>query len=183
MIRQLCVLLEPQSIYLALARVLSDKGEEEEEGSLEFVAMVVQTLNLILLTASELEGLRSLLRDSFSSSKSAAAREAFVALFKSWCHNPVATFRFVGWLVSLSVRVLVCCGGAGAGRRECFTADRTYVGYSAALSSSSLFPPPNPTTNDNPPTNQTACASWRKPTRSRPRWWTSLRGSKSRSGS
>lgn len=52
-----------------------------------------QTLNLILLTASELEGLRLLLRDSFSSSKSAPAREAFVTLFKSWCHNPVATFR------------------------------------------------------------------------------------------
>lgn len=46
-IRQLCVLLEPQSIYLSLARVLSDKGQEAEEGeeaagSLEFVAMVVQ---------------------------------------------------------------------------------------------------------------------------------------------
>lgn len=40
-IRQLCVLLEPQSIYLSLARVLSDKGEQEE-GSLEFVAMMVQ---------------------------------------------------------------------------------------------------------------------------------------------
>lgn len=43
-IRQLCVLLEPQSIYLSLARVLSDKGQEAEAegGSLEFVAMVVQ---------------------------------------------------------------------------------------------------------------------------------------------
>jgi hypothetical protein len=45
-IRQLCVLLEPHSIYLSLARVLSDKGEQEEEeeraGSLEFVGMMVQ---------------------------------------------------------------------------------------------------------------------------------------------
>lgn len=40
-IRQLCVLLEPQSIYLSLAAVLSDKGAQEE-GSLEFVGMMVQ---------------------------------------------------------------------------------------------------------------------------------------------
>lgn len=41
MIRQLCVLLEAQSIYLSLAAVLSDKGAQEE-GSLEFVGMMVQ---------------------------------------------------------------------------------------------------------------------------------------------
>jgi hypothetical protein len=47
-IRQLCVLLEPQSIYLSLARVLSDKGEQEE-GSLEFVAMMVQVRFFIFI--------------------------------------------------------------------------------------------------------------------------------------
>eukprot|EP00553_Chaetoceros_curvisetus_P014087 CAMPEP_0204640426 /NCGR_PEP_ID=MMETSP0717-20131115/47231_1 /ASSEMBLY_ACC=CAM_ASM_000666 /TAXON_ID=230516 /ORGANISM="Chaetoceros curvisetus" /LENGTH=59 /DNA_ID=CAMNT_0051660845 /DNA_START=46 /DNA_END=222 /DNA_ORIENTATION=+ len=34
--------------------------------TLEFVATMVQTLNLILLTASELNNLRQLLEDSFS---------------------------------------------------------------------------------------------------------------------
>ena len=115
------MLLEPQSIYLSLAAVLSDKGAQGE-ASLEFVGMMVQvrtyerrwvtsptpandiyptqpnhtptqTLNLILLTAAELEGLRSTLRDSFDPAAPAKARETFVALFGAWCHNPVATLR------------------------------------------------------------------------------------------
>ena len=48
-IRKLCVLLNAKSIYMALADILQSRGD------LEFVPLMVQTLNLILLTAAELE--------------------------------------------------------------------------------------------------------------------------------
>lgn len=51
-----------------------------------------QALNLILLTAAELEELRQALRLSTRSDASAEDRELFAALFACWCHNPVATF-------------------------------------------------------------------------------------------
>ncbi len=85
-VRKLCALLESRSIYMSLAAILNDKPE------LEFVGLMVQTLNLILLTAPELNPLRVLLRDSFAPSTSLADRQVFVSLFKCWCHNPVATF-------------------------------------------------------------------------------------------
>lgn len=51
-----------------------------------------QALNLILLTASELEELRQALKLSTKSDASQEDRELFAALFACWCHNPVATF-------------------------------------------------------------------------------------------
>jgi vacuole morphology and inheritance protein 14 len=51
----------------------------------------VQTLNLILLTALELDELRGVLKSSFSASASAENRDVFTKLFNCWCHNPVAT--------------------------------------------------------------------------------------------
>jgi vacuole morphology and inheritance protein 14 len=107
-IRKLCALLDPQSIYISLSAILGDKNE------LEFVGLMVQTLNLILLTAPELNPLRRSLKNSFqqsggkeSNAVSAADldrltptgahtqmddRQVFVSLFRCWCHNPVATF-------------------------------------------------------------------------------------------
>ena len=51
----------------------------------------MQTLNLILLTALELDELRGVLKSSFSASASAENRDVFTKLFNCWCHNPVAT--------------------------------------------------------------------------------------------
>jgi vacuole morphology and inheritance protein 14 len=51
---------------------------------------MVQVLNLILLTASELHDLRSTLARSFVG-ESEDGRKVFVTLFHCWCHNPVAT--------------------------------------------------------------------------------------------
>jgi vacuole morphology and inheritance protein 14 len=51
-VRKLCILLDSTSIYMRLAVVLNSKHE------LEFVGIMVQSLNLILLTASELAPLR-----------------------------------------------------------------------------------------------------------------------------
>ncbi|KAG6622326.1 VAC14 family protein [Phytophthora cinnamomi] len=58
----------------------------------EFAAVMVQTLNLILLTANELEHLRDILRRSFQPRASEDDVQVFTALFRSWCHNPIAAF-------------------------------------------------------------------------------------------
>ncbi|CAN0011364.1 unnamed protein product, partial [Phaeothamnion confervicola] len=89
-IRKLCVLLNAKSIYTALAEVLQAKQQQHD---LAFVSiMVQQSLNLILLTAAELEELRTALKMSFQPEASPEDRELFVALFSCWCHNPVSTF-------------------------------------------------------------------------------------------
>jgi len=54
--------------------------------------VVSQTLNIILLTSSELSDLRNTLKCSLTVSGAAKDRELFVALYRSWVHNPVATF-------------------------------------------------------------------------------------------
>jgi len=58
---------------------------------LEFRSIMVQTLNLILLTARELDELRNLLLVSLEPNASIEARALFITMFKCWCHNPVAT--------------------------------------------------------------------------------------------
>jgi vacuole morphology and inheritance protein 14 len=68
-IRKLCVLLNAKSVYIRLANALMQyekvNGQPADAGTLEFVSTMVQTLNLILLTASELHDLRSILSKSF----------------------------------------------------------------------------------------------------------------------
>ena len=58
-VRKLCVVLGAQGVYLKFARVL------EQQRDLEFASLMVQNLNLILLTAMELEGLRAVLKRSW----------------------------------------------------------------------------------------------------------------------
>lgn len=82
-IRQLSTLLHPEKIYLTIAKII------EKEEDYEFVVVMIQTLNLILLTSSELSELRMSLKKMLSDSSS---KEVFVALYKSWSHNPAATF-------------------------------------------------------------------------------------------
>lgn len=89
-VRKLCVLLNAKSVYMEMADVLS----RSTAFSLEFVSTMVQTLNLILLTAAELHELRDLLKDSLQRSASPEKKEVFVTLFHCWCHNSVATFSF-----------------------------------------------------------------------------------------
>jgi vacuole morphology and inheritance protein 14 len=101
-IRKLCVLLNAKSVYIRMAEALSSYESSLEGGgtdvaTLEFVSTMVQTLNLILLTASELHDLRSILAGSFNSSRRRQKSdsnhvEVFGALFYCWCHNPVSTF-------------------------------------------------------------------------------------------
>jgi hypothetical protein len=80
-IRQLCVNLSPERIY----RIMADCLEKDED--VEFASIMVQNLNNNLITAPELADLRKKLRtwDTRDS------QTLFVTLFKSWCHNAVAT--------------------------------------------------------------------------------------------
>lgn len=80
-IRQLCVLLNAEDIYRALSEILLGRSE------LRFAAHMVQTLNTILLTSTELFELRNRLKD-LGTQESCGL---FCCLYRSWCHNPVAT--------------------------------------------------------------------------------------------
>lgn len=57
-IRQLCVLLNPELIFRTFAEIIMD-----ETANIKFASTMVRTLNLILLTSSELFELRSSLRN------------------------------------------------------------------------------------------------------------------------
>jgi vacuole morphology and inheritance protein 14 len=81
-IRQLCISLNPERIF----RTLADCLEKEED--VEFASIMVQNLNNNLITAPELSDLRKRLRNL----ESREGQTFFVALFRSWCHNAVATF-------------------------------------------------------------------------------------------
>ena len=85
-IRKLCALLDSCSIYMSLANILNGKPD------MEFSSIMVQTLNLILLTAPELSPLRKTLKECMHQSARIEDKQAFVTLFKCWSHNPVATF-------------------------------------------------------------------------------------------
>ena len=60
-VRKLSTLLTPDKVYVILARVLRDDFAEE----IDFISMFIQTLNLILLTAPELQSLRVGLQSSW----------------------------------------------------------------------------------------------------------------------
>ncbi|KAF5184427.1 Two-component response regulator orr21 [Thalictrum thalictroides] len=81
-IRRLCVLLDAERVYLELSAIL------EGEADLDFASIMVQALNLILLTSSELAELRALLKQSMVNP---AGKDLFVSLYSSWCHSPTAT--------------------------------------------------------------------------------------------
>ncbi|ORY01103.1 ARM repeat-containing protein [Basidiobolus meristosporus CBS 931.73] len=81
-IRQLCLSLDPERIYRTFAEIL------EKDEDLEFAGIMVQTLNTILITSPELAELRRRLKHLDSKEN----QVLFIALYKSWCHNAVATF-------------------------------------------------------------------------------------------
>ncbi|KAM4017586.1 protein VAC14 homolog isoform 2-T2 [Anomaloglossus baeobatrachus] len=80
-IRQLCLLLNAENIFHSMADILL------REEDLKFASTMVQNLNSILLTSSELFQLRSQLKD-LQTPESCAL---FCCLYRSWCHSPVAT--------------------------------------------------------------------------------------------
>ncbi|KAJ1904304.1 hypothetical protein IWQ60_012469, partial [Tieghemiomyces parasiticus] len=81
-IRRLCVSLQAELIYRTIAEILETTEDHE------FASLMVQYLNTILITSPELAELRHRLKylDTRDSQR------LFAALYRSWCHSPVATF-------------------------------------------------------------------------------------------
>lgn len=87
-IRKLCALLDCRNIFMSLASTMITSNNDD----IEFASTMVQTLNLILLTAPELLPLRKALTGCFRADANPADKDTFLTLFKCWCQNPVATF-------------------------------------------------------------------------------------------
>ncbi|XP_055551770.1 protein VAC14 homolog [Wyeomyia smithii] len=81
-IRQLCRLLNAEQIYRTFAEIL-----QEENTNLRFASTMVRTLNLILLTTSDLFDLRNTLRDI----KTERSASLFECLYRCWSHCAVST--------------------------------------------------------------------------------------------
>jgi len=80
-VRQLAVFLGGEHIYCMFAELLADVDD------VELSSLLVQSLNLILLTAPEFMELRSKLKVCL---ETPAGRELFTGLMRTWCHNPIA---------------------------------------------------------------------------------------------
>ncbi|KDN37415.1 ARM repeat-containing protein [Tilletiaria anomala UBC 951] len=81
-IRQLCSSLHTERIFRTMAEIL------EREEDLEFASIMVQNLNIILVTSPELADFRKRLRNLETKDGSTL----FSSLYRSWSHNAVATF-------------------------------------------------------------------------------------------
>jgi vacuole morphology and inheritance protein 14 len=79
--RQLSINLNPERIYRTVADCL------EKDDDPEFASIMIQNMNNNLITAPELSDLRRRLRNLDSRD----GQSFFVVLFRSWCHNAVAT--------------------------------------------------------------------------------------------
>ncbi|XP_020591676.1 protein VAC14 homolog [Phalaenopsis equestris] len=77
---RLCVLLDAERVYREFSQIL------EGEKDLSFASNMVQALNLVLLTSSELTDLRNLLKKSLMDP---AGKDLFLCLYSSWCHSPM----------------------------------------------------------------------------------------------
>lgn len=115
-IRSLCELLDAEAIYRKWSAMLAGDASNTESGSTtatavgeepvsvsdsedyEFNSLMVQTLNLILLTSVELAPLRTRLKHCLQQPAGSAAAaddeglSLFQSLYRSWVHNPIATF-------------------------------------------------------------------------------------------
>lgn len=124
-IRSLCELLDAEEIYRKLSSILAGPtsngatnapasaiaaADPQPEQSVvvianspdnnddwEFNALMVQTLNLILLTSVELTPLRNRLKNCLQSTGQGgkvdeAGLSLFQSLYASWVHNPISTF-------------------------------------------------------------------------------------------
>ncbi|KIY49481.1 ARM repeat-containing protein, partial [Fistulina hepatica ATCC 64428] len=82
-IRQLCLNLSTERIYRTFAEIL------EKEEDLEFAGVIVQNLNMILITSPELADFRKRLKSVETRQDGQAL---FTSLYRSWCHNAVSVF-------------------------------------------------------------------------------------------
>ena len=77
-VRQLALNMSAEKIFRALAKSL------EQENDADFASTMIQTLNLILLTSTELHEVRNTLKTL------GGGADLFQCLYRSWAHNPAA---------------------------------------------------------------------------------------------
>ncbi|KAG2222088.1 hypothetical protein INT45_007974 [Circinella minor] len=82
-IRQLCIHLDVEKMYFTMATILLQKDQDTR-----FASMMVQNLNIIMITSSEMNCLRKQLR----SLDTKHGQQLFLTLFQSWSHNAIAAF-------------------------------------------------------------------------------------------
>ncbi|UZJ51606.1 hypothetical protein CBS101457_000926 [Exobasidium rhododendri] len=80
-IRQLCTSLHTERVFKTLAEIL------EKDEDLEFASIMITNLNMILITSPELSDFRKRLKNL----ETKDGQHLFIGLYKSWCHNSVAT--------------------------------------------------------------------------------------------
>lgn len=80
-IRQLCTSLHTERVFKTLAEIL------EKDEDLEFASIMITNLNMILITSPELSDFRKRLKNL----ETKDGQQLFIGLYKSWCHNSVAT--------------------------------------------------------------------------------------------
>jgi len=80
-IRQLSLFIHPEKIYRKLAIILETAEEPD------FAGTMVQTLNLIMLTAVEFYDVRAYLKNIGSDLEH---KELFIILYRSWAHSPAS---------------------------------------------------------------------------------------------
>jgi len=80
-IRQLSLFIHPEKIYRKFSIILETEAEPD------FVGVMIQSLNLILLTSVECVDVRSHLKDL---AKNASSRDLFTTLYRSWAHSPIS---------------------------------------------------------------------------------------------
>ncbi|EGG21518.1 hypothetical protein DFA_01404 [Cavenderia fasciculata] len=81
-IRQLCLFLNPELIFRRFSLILKDENDAD------FASVMIQTLNLILLTSDECVDIRKNLKTLASPE----SRDLFSTLYKSWSHSPASLF-------------------------------------------------------------------------------------------
>eukprot|EP01147_Barroeca_monosierra_P001251 gene1251-4460_t len=80
-VRTLCKYLKPHRVYKAFAGIITPEEEPI------FAWTLIQNLNIILLTSTEVTALREELKKLQSNQ----IRQLFCELYRSWSHNPIAT--------------------------------------------------------------------------------------------
>lgn len=117
-VRHLVLIIDAETVYRAFSPILA------QEEDVEFAAVMVQCLSLILLTSAELACLRDLIHKD-----SEQGRDLFENLYRSWCISPVAALSLCllaqAYEHALAlVSLMYVCGGCAESAHFCGTPGR-----------------------------------------------------------
>jgi vacuole morphology and inheritance protein 14 len=87
-LKKLCSVLPVTRVFLKFADVIIRMKD------FEFIANMLNILDIFLITYKETEPLRNTLRQYKKKKKDPLVKEFFEKLFKAWCYNPISTLSF-----------------------------------------------------------------------------------------